>query len=82
MGSQRNCGRWKVKQVFFYFLFNLKILQHLLITARNYLNRGTRMMQERALMAEPGGMGSGAPWRPWMGTEELSSVIEHESGCR
>ena len=73
-----------VKQVFFYFLFNLKILQHLLITAGNYLvERGTRMMQERADNGKnrwgwgPGHHG-GHGWEQ----KSLSSVIEHESGCR
>ena len=73
-----------VRQVFFYFLFNLKILQHLLITAGNYLvERGTRMMQERADNGKnKRGWGPGHHGGHGWEQKSLSSVTEHESSCR
>lgn len=73
-----------VKQVFFYFLFNLKILQHLLITAGNYLvERRTRVMQERADNCKnKRGWGPGHHRGHGWEQKSLFSVTEHEPSCR
>ena len=73
-----------VKQVFLYFLFNLKILQHLLITAGNYLvEKGTRMMQERADNARTRGDGVQGTTEAMDGNRRIYPLLtEHESCCR
>lgn len=68
-----------VRQVFLCFLFNLKILQHLLITENYLVERNQDDARGWVCLKQEDGVR--APWRPWMGTG-LSSVTEHESSCR